>query len=174
MVVARPRPVRVRDILLAALPELQSHMLQDGIRKDWSSIVGPEVAHRSQPGELRLGALEVIVDNSPWLHELTLRSSSLLAALQARYGASVTSLRFVLGSVAAAPSPAASRSPRSEGRTELGPAEARLVESTVAPVADPALAASIRRLLTKDFLARRSPGRRDRPVALPLSERGNS
>jgi hypothetical protein len=171
---ARSRPVRVRDVLIAALPDLRLHMLQDGIRRDWSSIVGPEISRRSRPGGLRQGVLDVAVDNSPWLHELTLRSGSVLAALQTRYGSAVTSLRFTLGSVAADPSPAPPRRRRPEPRTELGPVETRLVESMVAPVADPELAISIRRLVTKDLLARppSSPGRHQ---ADPQpSERGNS
>jgi hypothetical protein len=150
-------------------------MLQDGIRKDWRSIVGPEVSRRSQPGGLRLGVLDVTVDNSPWLHELTLRSSSVLAALQARYGSVVTSLRFALGPVAADPNPAApSGRRRPAHRPELGPDEARLVESMVAPVADPELAVSIRRLLTKDLLARRSLGPGHPPADPQPSEREDS
>jgi hypothetical protein len=170
---ARSSPVPVRDVLVAALPELRVHMLQEGIRKDWSSIVGPEISRRSQPGGLRLGVLDVTVDNSPWLHELTLRSSSLLAALQARHGSVVSSLRFVLGPVAAGPSPAAPRRRRPEPQAELGPAEASLVESVVAPVTDPALAASIRRLVTKDFLARQSLGPGRHRADPQPSERGN-
>jgi len=149
-------------------------MLQDGIRKDWSSIVGPEISRRSQPGGLRQGMLEVAVDNSPWLHELTLRSGSLLAALQARYGSAVTSLRFALGSVAAGPGPAPPRRRHPEPQTELGPVEARLVESIVAPVADPELATSIRRLVTKDLLARQSLGPGRHPGNPQPSERGDS
>jgi hypothetical protein len=166
--------VRVRDVLAAALPELRLHMLQDGIRKDWRSIVGPEISRRSQPGGLRQGTLDVAVDNSPWLHELTLRSGSVLAAVQARYGSAVTSLRFALGPVATDPSPAPSRRRRPEPRTELGPAEARLVESVVAPVADPELATSIRRLVTKDLLARQSLGGGGHPADPQPPERGNS
>ena len=165
--------MRVRDVLIAALPGLKGHMLQEGIRRDWERIVGPAISRRSQPGGLRMGALDVTVDNSPWLHELTLRSSELLAALQVRHGSRVTSLRFTLGTVAAGSSPAMPRHRRPERRKQLGPEEARLVESMVARVADPALAASVRRLLTKDLLARRplDPGRR--PADSPPSERGN-
>ncbi len=106
MVAAVPRsPVRVRDVLVAALPELRDHMLEEAIRKEWGLVVGPEFSRRSQPGGLRMGVLDVTVDNSPWLHELTLRASELLAALRARYGSAVTSLRFTLGIVAAGPSP---------------------------------------------------------------------
>ena len=44
------------------------------------SIAGPEIARRSRPGELRAGVLTVLVDNSPWLQEVTLRSTEILAA----------------------------------------------------------------------------------------------
>jgi len=174
MAPTRSSPVRVRDVLVAALPELESHMLLDGIRKDWASIVGPEISRRCQPGGLRQGVLDVIVDNSPWLHELTLRSSSLLANLTARRGSAVTGLRFVLGPVTADGRSATPRRRRHGGAAALEPAEVSAVESMLTPVADPALAASLRRLVTKDLLARRSldPGRRSADP--PPSARGSS
>src|SRR5574341_1019450 len=100
-----PSPVRVRDVLAAALPGLRDHMLEEAIRKEWRQVVGRELSRCSRPGGLRMGVLDVTVDNSPWLHELTLRASELLAPLRARYGSAVTSLRFTLGIVAAGPSP---------------------------------------------------------------------
>jgi len=50
------------------------------------------------------------------------------------------------------------RERRPEPPAPLGPEEARVLEVMVAPVGDPALAASLRRLLTKDLLARRPRG----------------
>jgi hypothetical protein len=158
---ARWSPVRVGDVLVAALPGLRDHMLDETIRKNWGRVVGPDFARRSRPTGLRLGVLDVTADNSPWLHELTLRSSELLARLETRYGSAVTGLRFTLGTVPTESSPMA-RERRPEPPARLGPEDARMVEVMVAPVADPALAASLRRLLAKDLLARqpRGAGRR--------------
>jgi hypothetical protein len=147
-------PVRVRDLLVAALPELRDHMLEETIRADWQGVVGPTFSRCSWPGRLRTGVLEVNVDNSPCLYEMTLRSGEFLASLQARFGAAVKSLRFGLGRVPAeAASATAPR--RSRPAPRLGPEDTRSIDALVTSLADPALAGSFRRLITKDFLARR-------------------
>jgi hypothetical protein len=128
-------------------------MLEEAIRSGWAQIAGPELARRSRPGELRGGVLGVLVDNSAWLHEMTLRSSELLAGLKARYGVAVTSFRFTLGAL---PAPRPMAAPRRPPLADhLSPEEARSVDTIAAPLVDPALAASVRRLVTKDFITRR-------------------
>ncbi len=98
---SRPRastPTPVGALLTAALPSLAEPLLAMAVRRDWPSVVGAAISRRSQPGDLRGGTLTVVVDNSPWLQELTLREPELLRHLQARYGAeSVKALRFTLG-----------------------------------------------------------------------------
>jgi hypothetical protein len=154
----------VGDVLAAALPGLADRLLAEKIRGRWATIVGQDAARRSRPTELRGGALTVTVDNSPWLCEMTLRSAELLAAVRAHHGASVSSLRFSLGTAAVSAAPAARARPSPVAR--LSAEEERSVETIAASVADPALAASLRRLITKDFIARRrrgavSPARRE-------------
>ena len=146
------RPVRVRELLAAAVPGLRDRLVEVTIRQEWVDIAGRELARRSRPGELRAGTLAVTVDTSPCLHEMTLRSGQLLDSLRARHGTAITALRFALGNVPAATPVTASRRARSE---QLGPEERSSVEALASPIADPALAASVRRVLTKDFLARR-------------------
>jgi hypothetical protein len=153
---ARPRlerPIRVRELLAAAVPGLRDRLVEVAIRQDWAAIAGRELARRSRPAELRTGTLAVTVDTSPCLHEMTLRSGQLLAGLQARHGTAIRALRFALGTVPAAPQPAASR--RSRAGEVLSPEESASVEQLAAPIADPALAASVRRVISKDLLARR-------------------
>jgi hypothetical protein len=147
------RPVPVREVLRQAVPGLATRMLEATIREEWAQTVGPGLARRSQPGELRAGILTVIADNSPWLQEMTLRSAELLRALQSRHGATVTGLRFTLGRLAPPAPPAAGAGPGPRAR--LSDEETRAVEATAAPLPDPALRASLRRLLTKDLIARR-------------------
>ncbi len=112
-------PVRVGNLLTAAVPALAERMLEQAVRREWTETVGPEASRRTRPGALRQGTLEVSVDNSPWLQELTLRSSAIVE-------------------------------------------EARLVDAAAARLPDPALASSLKRLLTKDLLAR---GGRRAPAA---------
>lgn len=154
------RPIRVRDVLTAAVPGLRDRMLREVISNDWTDTVGHDLARRSRPGELRMGVLEVIVDNSPWLHEMTLRSEALLGALRSRHGAAVTSLRFALGAPPAPRPPAVRR--RASPPVRLSAEETHSVETLAASIADPVLAASLRRLVTKDLIARR---RHDAPVS---------
>jgi len=149
-------------------------MLQDTVRRNWSALVGPGVSRHAQPGALKLGVLEVTVDNSPWLHELTLRASELLASLQARYGRAITSLRFSLGPAANPSNPTPSRPRRADRGSALGPADAHVVESMISAVNDPELAASLRRVLTKDTLARQAHQNGRAPADRRPSERGNS
>jgi hypothetical protein len=145
----------VGSLLTQAVPALAERLLEEAIRKEWARIIGPEAARRSRPVALRQSVLEVSVDNSPWLQELTLRSASIASMLQERHGAAVSAVRFVLATkVAGAPPAAAARSaPRIPSR-QLSAEEARQVDDAARRLADHGLAASFKRLLTKDLLAR--------------------
>ena len=149
------RPVRVGEVLTIAMPGLGDRLLEETIRRGWATTVGADAARRSRPGEIRAGVLHVSVDNSPWLSEMRLRSDELLGAVRKRHGNAVTSLRFSLGQVPARPTapPAAAAAPLPAAR--LSAEEEHSVETIAASVADPALAAAVRRLVEKDFLARR-------------------
>src|SRR5262245_9678456 len=152
----RSSPVRVRDLLIAAVPQLEEQLLHDAIRRDWSEMVGAELGRRSRPARLRAGVLDVTVDNSPWLHEMTLRSPELLAAVQARFSSAVGALKFTHGAI---PRPVEDP-PMRERRAapaRLSREERSAVDAAVSGVSDAGLAASLRRLLTKDLLARRTP-----------------
>jgi Dna[CI] antecedent, DciA len=157
-------PVRVGNLLTAAVPALAERMLEEAIRREWAQTAGPEAARRSRPGALRQGTLDVSVDNSPWLQELTLRSAAIVAALRKRHGSAVIAVRFALGSgrgdAAAAAGPARAETEAPQRRLTVE--EARLVEAAAGQVPDPALASSLKRLLTKDLLAR---GERPAPAA---------
>lgn len=148
-------PVRVGNLLTAAVPALAERMLEQAVRREWTETVGPEAARRTRPGAFRQGTLEVSVDNSPWLQELTLRSSAIVAALRKRHGSAVTGVRFALGSGPGDADATVIR-PR-EGTAaprRLSAEESRLVDAAAARLPDPALASSLKRLLTKDLLAR--------------------
>ena len=157
------RPLRVRDLLVAAVPGLRDRMLEETIRSGWAEIAGPEIARRSRPGELRAGVLTVLVDNSPWLQEVTLRSTEILAGLRARHGSAVTSVRCALGTL---PTPRQTVThDRPPPADPLSAEEEHAVDTIIAPVTDPVLAASVRRLVTKDLIARR------RRAAVPPARR---
>jgi hypothetical protein len=156
-------PHRVGDLLTAAVPALAERLLAGEIQREWDVVVGPALARRSWPSALDHGVLEIRADNSPWLMELQMRAGEILEALARRHGRSVLSLRFVLGEV---PTPPHSVSTPRLAAGRLSPEEAREIEQATAELGDPALAAALRRLLTKDRLARRqrsspSPAEKD-------------
>src|SRR5215475_14516055 len=92
-------PRRVADLVASALPQIGPRLLETRIRSQWSAVIGREIARRSQPGRLEQGRLTVMVDNSPWLQELTLRQAELTARLAGQFP-EVRELRFVLGTLA--------------------------------------------------------------------------
>src|SRR5256885_10454791 len=72
-------PRAVADLLVTAVPELRDRLAEHHVRRAWTALVGTDVARRAQPKGLVDGCLTVVVDNSPWLHELTLRVEELTA-----------------------------------------------------------------------------------------------
>src|SRR3989454_10557349 len=151
----RGTPRNIADVLASAVPQIADRLPEYRIRKAWSVFVGPDVARRTRPQSLANGCLHVVVDNSPWLHELTLGAAELPARLHARVDA-VRSLRFPRGTLEAEPSPPAERRER---RTKaLDDDDRRDIEAAASAISDPALADAARRLLTK---ARRSDHARE-------------
>src|SRR2546422_1511830 len=91
-------PRAVADLLLAAVPDLRDRLLEHRIRRAWTQVVGADAARRAQARTFADGCLTVAVDNSPWLHELTLRGEELTRRLNERFDV-VRSLRFVSGTI---------------------------------------------------------------------------
>jgi hypothetical protein len=138
-------PRAVADVLAAAVPQIAERLPEYRIRMAWRSLVGGDIARRTRPLSLSNGCLHVVVDNSPWLHELTLRASDLTERLHGQFEA-VRSIRFTLGTLQAEPSPPAERRER-RGRT-LDDDDRRDIEAAASAISDPALADVARRLLT--------------------------
>src|SRR3989449_3797197 len=103
-----------------------------------------DAARRAQPRAFTDGCLTVAVDNSPWLHELTLRGEELTRRLSERFNV-VRSLRFVSGSIETEPAAGA----RVETPASLDARAQREIDEAAGVIPDPAVAAAARRLLTK-------------------------
>jgi Dna[CI] antecedent, DciA len=137
-------PRRVGELLVSAMPQLQDRLLVQQLRAEWPALVGHEVARRTQPQALANGCLQVTVDNSPWLHEMTLRAPDVAARVGAQFPA-VRSIRFSLGlPPAEEPPPAARPAP-----VTLVDDDRRAIDAAAAAISDRDLAASARRLLTR-------------------------
>jgi hypothetical protein len=138
-------PRTVAAVLAAAVPHIAERLPEYRIRRAWAALVGPDVARRTRPQSLTGGCLHVVVDNSVWLHELTLRAPELTSRLHAEFDA-VRSLRLTLGTLEAEPSPPAER--RARRARALGDEDRRDIDAAASAISDPALADAARRLLT--------------------------
>ncbi|HXH81893.1 MAG TPA: DUF721 domain-containing protein, partial [Candidatus Tectomicrobia bacterium] len=78
-------PRAIRELLVAAVPQLDERLREQAVRDAWPRLVGAGVARRAHPRSLAAGCLSVVVDNSPWLHELTLRAPELTARVRAAF-----------------------------------------------------------------------------------------
>jgi len=146
----RQAPRAVGELLVNAVPQLEDRLLVRRLRRTWVALVGADMARRAQPHALVNGCLQVVVDNSPWLHELTLRGPELTARL-ARECPAVRSVRFTLGAPPAEePTPAVRPAPRT---SRLSDDDRCAIDAAAAAISDPALAAGARRLLTRAWPA---------------------
>src|SRR5882724_2128621 len=140
---SRP-PRAVADLLLTAVPDLRDRLLEQRIRRAWPHVVGADAARRAQARSFADGCLTVAVDNSPWLHELTLRSEELTRRLHDRFDV-VRSLRFVAGTV----EPDSSARPSAQPARALDTRALREIDEAAAAIPDAGVAAAARRLMTK-------------------------
>ncbi len=142
----RRAPRVVGELLVSAMPQLEDRLLVQRLQRAWGALVGADVARRSRPHALVNGSLQITVDNSPWLHELTLRGPDLAARLGAQFTA-VRSLRFMLGAPPAEePSPAARPATRP---SHLSDDDRRAIDAAAAAISDPDVAAGARRLMAR-------------------------
>ena len=113
-------------------------------------MVGREVARRARTDGFTAGTLRVVVDNSPWLHELTLREADLTRQVGRRFP-SIKALRLTLGTLEKDASATGSAPLRPLPLTAADRAD---IDAAAAAIPDPGLADAARRLLTT---ARRFP-----------------
>ncbi len=83
---------------------LSNHGVGDDIRErrlatEWRQTVGPRVAARTWPGQVRGQTLVLWVANSAWMHQLSFVKDELIENIRARFGDPplVTEIRFNLG-----------------------------------------------------------------------------
>jgi hypothetical protein len=149
----RGTPRAIADLVPLAVPALAERLQEQRIRHAWAALVGPDAARRSRPQGLSHGCLQIVVDNSPWLHELTLRLPELTRRLTTEFD-EVRSLRFVVGAVA---SDQRTPAPRNVGLPPLTADDRREIELATAGLTDPDLAATARRVLGRAWRSAKAP-----------------
>jgi predicted nucleic acid-binding Zn ribbon protein len=150
-------PRAVGDLLADAVPQLAERLAELRLHRSWVAVVGSDIARRTRPGSLVEGCLTVLVDNSPWLHELSLRQPELLTRIRARCD-SVRVLRFTVGSLGSDPEAAVTHERRPA--PALSERDRREIEEATATISDTVLAATAQRLLTRARLAAGASGSR--------------
>ena len=143
-------PRRVADLVASAVPQIGPRLLETRIRSRWPTVVGREIARRAQPGRLEQGCLTVMVDNSPWLQELTLRQAELTARVAETFP-EVRALRFAMGALTRETGVTRVSRPQT---APLTAADLRDIDDAVSVIGDADVASSARRLLAT---ARRFP-----------------
>ena len=83
-----PRPLRTSSILHKFLSEhgLSGKLNSYRIWELWPSVVGPQIAARTQPLRLRDQILEIRVDHPVWMQQLQLMKPQLLQRLNQQLG----------------------------------------------------------------------------------------
>lgn len=131
---------------------LQAHAAVEG----WDRAVGPEIARRARPLHVSGRTLHVAVENSSWLHQLTLLHDELLGNFRAIAGETdIDQIRFSLGvppadRVFSAPLPPRLVAP------PLSQEELAAIERDLAPIHDRGVAAVLRRILIEERGKQRS------------------
>ncbi|MCS7237507.1 MAG: DUF721 domain-containing protein [Thermoguttaceae bacterium] len=86
----------------------------------WKRVVGPEIAAQTAVTLPRRGRMDVLVEHSVLLQELSFRKEELLSALKRELpGRTIRELRFRLGTVGKPNSPQADRRSRAETQTDV-------------------------------------------------------
>lgn len=62
---------------------LETKLLENRLRRDWTSVVGEPVASNTWPDQIRYKKLYLMVHNSVWMHQLTFLKPTLLHKLKA-------------------------------------------------------------------------------------------
>jgi predicted nucleic acid-binding Zn ribbon protein len=136
-----------------------TRMLEHSLQERWPEVVGEHIGRHTWPESIRHHKLYLLAENSVWLQQLRFLKPALLAKIKAvSDGEGITDIVLRVGSLPSPetkPSPpAVSLPPGDEGFTEQGnpDLDERLqaaVDTSVRPVADPALRERLRALFAK-------------------------
>ena len=126
---------------------LESKLVEHRLMQAWPQIVGPQIAAHAAPTEVRANTLRVVVDSSTWLHELTLLKPILIEKLRRSAGGAI--VRDVLFTIGNPPAAARPQPPSEPLREPIQPADQALLDAALAPLDDPVLKDSVRRLILR-------------------------
>jgi len=122
----------------------------------WESAVGPLIASRTLPENLKRGSLYVLVSTTVWLHQLQFLKEEILVKLNELSGKDeFRRLFFSIGEVPERPSPAPDAPPPSVLQ-KLRLRDRQMVEQSLAAIGDPELRAAIEKAMISEISRRRA------------------
>ncbi len=122
---------------------LEQGMTLHRLQRQWSEVVGPQIASHTDPTEARRGILYIAVDSAAWLHELSFFKQEILGKVNRFFGAGearVNALHLKIGTLPPPPSllPAPTKT-LSPAIREADRAEAAWIEQQLTALTDPTL-----------------------------------
>ena len=142
----------------------------------WEQAVGPDVARRSYPAELRRGRLTVAVENAAWMQQLSFLREQLRDALNQAVGQEVVKEIRMRQAPPDRPPPPRGREPPPPWLSEPLDAPAlRAIDEEVSALSDPDLRELLRRVRVRAEQARRhraGPGGPEPPPSSAPRRRG--
>ncbi len=120
----------------------------------WEKIVGAVIARHAQPQAVRGKKLSVVVDSPAWMQQLSLLKPELMEKLSRDLGkGAIEEVTLRLGEISVPHGTSIeSRAPRS-----LDKEERLKIEHYVQGISDPETRESIRRVIEKDILRKKTP-----------------
>lgn len=158
----RPSLIPLPNVLTRVLKShgMETRMREYMLQQHWTEIVGDHIGHHTWPDSIRHHKLYLLVENSVWMQQLLYLKPDLLAKINAAAeGESLTDIVFRVGPVATTQDStghsdrqAADQIHEPESHDLSGDLRAS-IETSVQPVADPALRERLRMLLTNSLQA---------------------
>ncbi|MBI4845031.1 MAG: DUF721 domain-containing protein [Candidatus Omnitrophica bacterium] len=80
----KKKAVLIKEVLETLIKEYepQRESAQEKILKHWEIIVTPQAQQHCRPALIKNGTLLIIVSNSAWLHELTVKKNEILEKIK--------------------------------------------------------------------------------------------
>jgi hypothetical protein len=124
----------------------------------WGQSVGPQIATRTHPENIRRGTLFVKVSTSVWMQELQFMKKEIIARMNRLYGQeTVQNIRFVIGEIPALPVVKQSREKPAPAldTTRLTDDDREEISSTLDAVGDEELRDILKRVMTKERIRKK-------------------
>ena len=96
----RSKISRISDIIKSVFAEFENkkNISKEDIELFWKDIVGDDGFRHSRPLAIRKEILTVLVDNSVWMQEFTMKKRNILKGLKRRLGKDkISELHFKIG-----------------------------------------------------------------------------